>query len=206
MTTFPLSRWSSGSRRPPSTIRPRPSRSTSRSTLVPTACSPTRTSRPITSSSSCRGRVGSCVFDLSVPDPFDNCAETYFADYSNYNANVAGLVVDAQAIGLSDAQHTLSYQVTGCTGRYSGDVPGFFCDTAGGFDEGTGTYTAVLDATDPALDIDPLVCQGFWSERACDSGDPITVSTGSAGPGDNPTILALFPDNAPSRTPTLVET
>ncbi len=147
-----------------------------------------------------------CVFDLSVPDPFDNCAETYFADYSNYNANVAGLVVDAQAIGLSDVQHTLSYQVTACTGRYSGDVPGFFCDTAGGFDEGTGTYTAVLDATDPALDIDPLVCQGFWSERACDSGDPITVSTGSAGPGDNPTILALFPDNAPSRTPTLVET
>ena len=68
------------------------------------------------------------------------------------------------------------------------------------------TYTAFLDATDPALVIDPLVCQGFWSERACDGGDPITVSTGSADPGDNPTILALFPDNAPSRTPTLVET
>jgi subtilisin family serine protease len=151
------------------------------------------------------GRGGvTCVFDLSQPDPFDDCAETYFADYNNYNANVAGLVVDAQAIGLSDLQHTLSYQVTACTGRFSGDVPGTFCDTAGDFDSDTGTYTAFLDATDPALDITPLVCKGFWDDGSCDSG--ITVSTGSAAPDENPTILALFPDNAPARTPTLVET
>jgi hypothetical protein len=143
-----------------------------------------------------------CVFDLSLPDPFDSCSAIYFADYSNYNANVAGLVVDAEAIGLSDAVHTLSYQVTACTGRFSGDVPGTFCDTAGGFD--SGTYTAFLDATDPALDITPLVCKGFWDDGSCDSG--ITVSTGSAAPDENPTILALFPDNAPARTPTLVET
>jgi hypothetical protein len=32
------------------------------------------------------------------------------------------------------------------------------------------------------------------------------VSKGSAAPDENPTILALFPDNAPARTPTLVET
>jgi hypothetical protein len=146
------------------------------------------------------------VFDLSLADPFDDCAETYFADYSNYNSNVVGLVVDAQAIGLSDVQHQLSYQVTACTGRYSGDVPGTFCDTAGAFDEDTGTYTAFLDATDPALDISPLVCQGFWDGGACDSGDPITVDVGSAGSGDDPTILALFPNNAPSRAATIVET
>jgi hypothetical protein len=147
-----------------------------------------------------------CVFDLSLADPFDDCAQTYFADYNNYNANVVGLVVDAQAVGLSDATHTLSYQVTACTGRFSGDVPGTFCDTAGDFDDDTGTYTAFLDVTDPALDITPLVCQGFWSGGACDGGDPIVVSTGSAGPGDNPSILALFPDNAPSRIATVVET
>jgi subtilisin family serine protease len=143
-----------------------------------------------------------CVFDLSQPDPFSDCAVTYFADYNNYNANVVGLVVDAQAIGLSDVQHTLSYQVTACTGRFSGDVPGTFCDTAGEFDGNT--YTALLDTTDPALDITPLVCKGFWDDGSCDGG--ITVDKGSAGPGDNPSILALFPDNAPSRNPTIVET
>jgi subtilisin family serine protease len=143
-----------------------------------------------------------CVYDLSLPDPFANCAEDYFADYSNYNANVAGLAVDAQAIGLSDVTHTLSYQVTACTGRYSGDVPGFFCDTAGGFEGGT--YTSFLDVTNPALTISPLVCKGFWDDGSCDGG--ITVDVGSAGPGDNPSILALFPNNAPAREPTIVET
>jgi subtilisin family serine protease len=147
-----------------------------------------------------------CVYDLSQPDPFDSCAETYFADYSNYNANGVGLVVDASAIGLDDVHHTLSYQVTACTGRFSGDVPGQFCDTAGGFDEGSNTYTAQLDATNPALNIDPLVCQGFWSGGACDGGSPINVSVGSAAPGDDPSILVLFPNNAPSRNPTVVTT
>jgi subtilisin family serine protease len=146
-----------------------------------------------------------CVFDLSAPDPFD-CAASYFPDYNNYNGNAVGLVVDASAIGLSDVNHSLSYQVTACTGRFSGDVPGTFCDTAGGFDDEANTYTSFLDVTDPALDITPLVCKGFWSGGDCDSGDPITVDVGSAAPGDDPTILALFPDNAPSRTPTLVET
>jgi hypothetical protein len=147
-----------------------------------------------------------CVFDLSLPSPFDDCTHTYFPDYNNYNGNGIGVVVDAEAIGLSDAVHTLSYQVEACTGRFSGDVPGTFCDTAGEFDETSGTYTSFLDVTDPALDIDPLVCQGFWSTEQCDSGDPITVTQGSAGPDDDPTILALFPNNAPSRTPTRVQT
>jgi subtilisin family serine protease len=143
-----------------------------------------------------------CVFDLSLADPFDDCTHTYFADYNNYNANVVGLVVDAEAIGLSDAVHDLSYQVEACTGRFSGDVPGTFCDTAGGFD--AGTYTSYLDATDPALDISPLVCKGFWDDGSCDAG--ITVATGSAGPDDDPSILALFPNNKASRIPTVVRT
>ena len=115
-------------------------------------------------------------------------------------------MVDAGAIGLSDGTPTLSYQVTSCTGRFSGDVPGQFCDTAGDLDSGTGTYGPTLNAIDPVLQIDPLVCQGFFGGGACDSGTPISVSVGSAGSGDDPSILAVFPNNAPSRTPTIVET
>jgi subtilisin family serine protease len=146
------------------------------------------------------------VFDLSEPDPFDNPVAVYFADYSVYNTNLTGLPVDAQALGLSNGTPTLSYQVTSCTGRFSGDVPGQFCDTAGDFDPDTGTYTAVLNATDPALDISPLVCGGFWGGGKCNPANPIVVSAGSALPDDNPGILAVFPNNAPARTPTVVET
>jgi len=93
-----------------------------------------------------------------------------------------------------------------CTGRFSGDVPGQFCDTAGDLDSGTGTYGPTLNAVDPALQIDPLVCQGFFGGGDCDTGTPISVSVGSAGTGDDPSILAVFPNNSPSRTPTIVET
>jgi hypothetical protein len=58
----------------------------------------------------------------------------------------------------------------------------------------------VDNAIDPALAIDTLVCKGFWSGSDCDSLSPITVDVGSAGPGDDPSILAVFPNNAPSRT------
>ncbi|HEU4526826.1 MAG TPA: S8 family serine peptidase [Actinomycetota bacterium] len=146
------------------------------------------------------------VYDLSVADPFENPVAVYFADYSVYNTNVTGLAVDAGTIGLSDATPTLAYHVTSCTGRFSGDVPGEFCDTAGELDEGTGTYSLLLNAIDPSLQIDPLVCGGFFDGGACDALEPITVSTGSAGPEDDPSILAVFPNNAPSRTPTVVTT
>jgi subtilisin family serine protease len=145
-----------------------------------------------------------CVYDLSVANPFDECTHVYFPDYSNYNSNVVGLVVDASAIGLSDLTPELSYMVVACTGRFSGDVPDQICDEAGGFDGST--YTARLHATDPALHIDPLVCRGFWDGGDCDEADPITVSVGSAEPGDNPSILAIFPNNAPAKQPTVVET
>jgi subtilisin family serine protease len=147
-----------------------------------------------------------CLFDLSLADPFDDCAQTYFPDYNNYNGNLIGVAVDAQAIGLSTGQSELAYRVEACTGTFSGDVPGFVCDSAGEFDEGTGTWNLTLDATDPALVIDPLVCHGFWDGGDCDAGAPIMVDQGSAGAGDNPPILALFPNNAPSPNPVIVET
>lgn len=148
-----------------------------------------------------------CVYDLSTLAGHSECAETYFADYTSYNGNLVGLPVDASAIGLTDGDPELSYQVTACTGRFAGDNEAQFCDTAGGFDDDTGTYTSTLNATNPALDISNRTCQGFWDGSVCASGDePIVVSNGSADPGDNPSILALFPDNPPSRTPTIVTT
>jgi minor extracellular serine protease Vpr len=146
-----------------------------------------------------------CVFDLSLPDPFAACAALYFADYSNYNSNLVGLVLDAKAIGLTTTEPEFSYHVEACTGTFTGDVPGFICDSAGEIDGNT--WNLRLNAADPALAIDPLVCQGFWDGGACDGGDPIDVSAGSTvAPGDNPSILALFPNDAPDSTPTVVET
>jgi subtilisin family serine protease len=145
-----------------------------------------------------------CLYDLSVGT--DDCAALYFADYSNYNSNLVGLAMDAQAMGLSNGTSSFSYHVDACTGTFSGDVPGQICDSAGAFDETSGTWSLVFDATDPALQIDPLVCQGFWGGPACDATTPITVDVGTAGAGDNPSILVLFPNDRPHRTPTIVET
>jgi minor extracellular serine protease Vpr len=145
-----------------------------------------------------------CVFAL--PSTFEDCDALYFADYSNYNSNLVGLALDAQAIGLVDGESDFAYQVTACTGTFSGDVPGQICDSAGAFDDTAGTWNLVFDAADPALLIDPLVCQGFWGGPACDSTTPITVDAGSAGTGDDPSILVLFPNDRPHRTATVVET
>jgi subtilisin family serine protease len=145
-----------------------------------------------------------CLFDLSLASPFDSCAKAYFADYSNYNADTFGLVVDAAALGLTTNAPEFSYQVTACTGVFSGDVPAQVCDTAGDFD-GT-TYSAQLNAVDPALHISPLVCGGYWSTATCDVDHPVNVSVGSAEAGDNPSILVLFPNNAPGDTSTIVTT
>jgi hypothetical protein len=146
-----------------------------------------------------------CVFDLSLADPFSECTATYFADYSNYNSNLVGLPVSAEDIGLTNNDSTLAYGVVACTGVFSGDAPGFVCDEAGETDE-NGIFTQHLNAADAALSIDPLVCKGFWDGGACDGSEPIEVDLGSASPGDDPSILALFPNNAPSHDPTVVTT
>ncbi len=85
-------------------------------------------------------------------------------------------------------------------------MPGTVCDTAGEIDGDSGTWDLVFDAADPALVIDPLVCKGFWDGGDCDDVTPIDVSVGSAGPGDDPSILALFPNDRPRRTAVVVET
>ena len=144
-----------------------------------------------------------CVYDLSRPSPFDECAALYFPDYTNYEGGAIGIAVDARAIGLSDARPLLSYQVLACTGVFAGDVPQQVCDVAGELDPATGTYGPRLHATDPALRISPLVCRGFFGGRRC---DPVRVSVGSAAPGDDPGILALFPNNAPDRAWQVVHT
>jgi minor extracellular serine protease Vpr len=142
-----------------------------------------------------------CVFQL--PSDFSGCDAEYFADYSNYNADTWGIAIDAGVLGLSDDVHTLSYSISSCSGVYAGDVPDdFICDTAGDLDDATGTYTAFLDVTDPALTISPLTVGGFFG-----GGDgPATVSVGSAAPGDDPSILAVFPNNAPGDQYEIVST
>ena len=147
-----------------------------------------------------------CLFDLSLVDPFDDCAALYFPDYSNYNSNLVGVAVNAEDIGLSDGNSLFSYRVEACTGTFSGDVPGFICDHAGDIDSDTGTYDLVFDAGAPALSIDPLTCFGFWGGDDCDGANPIEVSVGSAAADDDPSILVLFPNDRPHRTPTVVET
>ena len=134
-----------------------------------------------------------CVFAL--PSTFEDCDALYFADYSNYNSNLVGLVLDAQTIGLADGESDFAYSVTACTGTFSGDVPGTVCDTAGEIDGDSGTWDLVFDAADPALVIDPLVCKGFWDGGDCDDVDPIDVSVGSAGDGGRP----LDPGPVPER-------
>ncbi|MGH2640312.1 MAG: S8 family serine peptidase [Actinomycetota bacterium] len=147
-----------------------------------------------------------CVFDLSLADPFDDCAASYAADYSSYNGNLIGLVVDAGAIGLVDGESDFAYSVEACTGTFSGDVPGLICDSAGSIDDESGTWDLVFDAADPALVIDPLVCKGFWDGGDCDATTPIDVTVGSAEPGDDPAILVLFPNDRPHRSAVVVET
>jgi hypothetical protein len=96
--------------------------------------------------------------------------------------------------------------VTSCTGTFSGDVPGQVCDTAG--DVGSdGVYGPKLDAAHPALDINPVACKGFWGGSSCSGADAIQVTKGTgAGADSDPSILALFPQNAPSPNPTIVTT
>ena len=133
-----------------------------------------------------------CAFVL--PSDFSACDASYFADYSNYNASVWGIPVDAALLGLSNATHILSYSVVACSGVYAGDfADDLTCDQAGEIDPSTGTYGPTLDVTDPALTFDPLVVGGFFGGGS----GPVSVAAGSAGAGDDPGILAVFPNNAP---------
>lgn len=135
-----------------------------------------------------------CLFVL--PSTFDVCDATYFADYTVYNSTLTGLAVDARALGLSNANSVLSYSVTQCSG-FAAAIEFVTCETVGTIDPATGTYGPTLDARNPALEIDPLVCGGFFGGAACTGPNTVSVTVGSAGPGDDPRILVVFPNNAP---------
>jgi hypothetical protein len=73
---------------------------------------------------------------------------------------------------------------------------------AGAIDPATGTYGATLDVTDPALTFSTAVVGGFWGGGR----GPVTVDAGSAGSGDDPSILVVFPNNAPDRQHSIIDT
>ncbi|MEA2499256.1 MAG: hypothetical protein QOH26_1661, partial [Actinomycetota bacterium] len=152
------------------------------------------------------GTGKTCLYDLSDQDPFAACAAEWFPDYSNYNTNVNGIVVDAEALGLTKQKSVISYQVEACTGFFSGDIPSQVCDKVGNLNVDTGTYVPHLDVADPDLDISPLVCGGFWKAPACDEENPVTVTLGSATADEAPKVMVLFPNNAPARTGTVINT
>ena len=142
-----------------------------------------------------------CVFVL--PSDFSACDALYFQDYSNYNASVWGIPVDVGVLGLNDGTSEIAYSIVTCSGVYAGDLPDdLVCDQAGDIDPATGTYGPTLDVIDPALTFDPLVVRGFFGGGA----GPVSVGVGSSAPGDNPGILALFPNNAPEDQHEIVST
>ena len=141
-----------------------------------------------------------CVFVL--PSDFSACDATYFQDYSNYNTRVWGIPVDVGVLGVTTGSPLISYRVVACTGVYAGDLPDDqVCDTAGEVDHTTGTYLPQLDVVHPALTFSNQVIGGFWNGPQ----GSVTVGVGQA-PGENPGILAVFPNNAPDDQYTVVTT
>lgn len=144
-----------------------------------------------------------CLFLL--PSDFSACDAEYFADYSVYNSALNGVAADAATLGLSNAKHVLSYSVTQCSGFFP-DIELVTCETVGDIDPATGTYGPTLDVTAPALAISPLLCGGFFGGADCSGADAISVDAGSAAAGDDPSILVVFPNNAPKHSGTVVTT
>jgi minor extracellular serine protease Vpr len=144
-----------------------------------------------------------CLFIL--PSTFETCNATYFADYTVYNSTLTGVAVDARALGLSNSTNELAYSVTQCSG-FAESTEIVTCETVGEIDPATRTYSARLDVTNPALRIAPLVCGGFFGGAACTGSTPVTVTVGSAQPGDDPEILVAFPNNPPNQQTRVIST
>ncbi|MFN2595477.1 MAG: S8 family serine peptidase [Actinomycetota bacterium] len=138
-----------------------------------------------------------CLFDLSATDPFSDCAAVYFQDYRVFNTNVIGLPVDVSALGLKNSRSKLSYTAETCTIANDSAV----CDGFDNFDDATGTWGAVLNVTNPALNVSPLVCGGFFDDPSCNR---IAISKGSAPGGSETKLLVLMPDNPPSNDARIV--
>ena len=144
-----------------------------------------------------------CVFAL--PSHLRGCDALYFADYSNYNSNLVGLVLDAADDRSGRRRVRLRVQRRGVHRDVLRRVPGLVCDSAGAIDDDSGTWDLVFDAADPALAIDPLVCKGFWDGRLRRSRLRSTSASAPQMRG-RPSILALFPNDRPHRTAAVVET
>jgi hypothetical protein len=140
-----------------------------------------------------------CLFLL--PSTFEACDAGYFADYSVYNSALMGLAVDAGLLGLTDETHVLSYSVTQCSG-FPAAIELVTCETVGAIDPATDTWGPTLDVTDPALVVTPQVVGGFYGGGS----GPITVEVGSAAPGDDPSLLVVFPNNPFADQGTVVTT
>ncbi|HEU4480466.1 MAG TPA: S8 family serine peptidase [Actinomycetota bacterium] len=140
-----------------------------------------------------------CLFDLSLPQPFKSCVARHAPDYPAFNTGLTGVAVDARSLGLTQGTE-IGYEITVCTGVFSGDDPRYVCDTAGAFDESQDRYEASIVATDPALRFDPLTCGGPWEGPFCSEG--IDVARGS---GEGSEVLVVFPNNAPTDDVAVVE-
>jgi hypothetical protein len=126
-----------------------------------------------------------CLLDLSAPD---DCAATYYPDYTVFNSNLTGLVVDAGDLGLAAGNSQIGYSYELCTDSFSGDVPQPICEEVGR--TGSGGFNFSLDVVAPPLELSTWVCEGFFGGPSCT--EPITVSQGSGQQA-----LVLFPNNAP---------
>ena len=168
----PASRSSSASRPPASTTPPRRSRSTCSSTPRRRRLRRRRRGHPGRlpgRQAGGAGRRGLRVRPRRSPIALDDCAATYFADYSNYNSNLVGLVVDAEDIGLDQAEPEARLPGDRLHRAVLRRRPGPVLRHRGRVDAAPASTRRGSTSTNPALEIDPLVCRGFWGGGACDA-------------------------------------
>jgi hypothetical protein len=137
-----------------------------------------------------------CLIDLSVPG---ECAASYFPDYSNFNTNLTGIVVDAGDLGLTNENSQIGYYYELCTQAYAGDVPTPICESAG--KAGNGEPQFQMDVKDPLVEASTLVCEGFFGGPSC--ADPISIT--ESGGGNQQDLLVLFPNNPPDQNVQVVD-
>ncbi|MGH2754321.1 MAG: hypothetical protein ACRDLB_07785, partial [Actinomycetota bacterium] len=137
-----------------------------------------------------------CLVDLSAPD---ECAALYFPDYSNFNSNLSGIVIDAGDLGLTNENSEIGYYYELCTEAFSGDMPTPVCEAEG--QNGDGEPEFSIDVTDPDVEASTWVCEGFFGGPAC--SEPIEIT--ESGGGNQQDLLVLFPNNAPDENVQVVD-
>lgn len=143
------------------------------------------------------GYFNVCAFEA---DSGVGCEALYRPSFHQYDTNLIGMIADAEAMGLTDADSHFAYRIAVCTDRFSGDVPQPECDHIG-FGDGD-DYTAEFDPLDPPLKFSRNYCGNFWSSISC--SEPITVSAGGSYAGES--ILAAYPNNSRGAQYEIIET